>query len=452
MKTLIPSLLLLATASSAYALEYGGRNHFPYTWSIDEMPVRYDVADDGTVESHCQDSMEPGECYMFAEMAAEQWNNVDCAGAEATIIGLNDNVYDDDDGIISIVFEDPEGEMDDPATLAYAPCEDLSSTRVEINGLDYQLIEDCRIVFGEGKLFDSPEDIEAGCPQGGHSFLGTMTHEMGHSLGMAHTCEEGEICTDPEKLGAVMYWTGPECDTSGDTLTDLDKSNFQAMYGPYASFECSHEGTGGDILQKVPFELKCTISSDDLNDVTAVNWVFGDGGESQDISPTHTYTEPGNYTIQVTVEGQSEGCGEDGWSYNYRRVGYVTACDAVQGEFTYEHVDGLQYKMLNDSDVSVYGCISEIEWNVFEGDSASGQPIQSEIRAWEPVIEFPENGTYTVVMNLGGPGGTTAASLTIEAKSARGNNSGCSTVSAGLGAAGGLALLGIAATRRRRER
>jgi len=450
MKTLIPSLLLLGVSSSAMALEYGGRNHFPYTWSIDEMPVRYTVADDGSATSDCQLSMEPGECYQFAEQAAAQWSSVPCSGAEAVIDGVNDNESDDDDGIIQILFEDPEGEIDDPGTLAYAPCEELSPQRVEVNGLDYNLIEDCRIVFGAGKLFDSPDDIQAGCPQGGHSFLGTMTHEMGHSLGMAHTCEDGEVCTDPDKLSAVMYWTGPECDTSADILTDMDKGNFQAMYGPYASFECSRENEGGDILQTVPFDLNCTVVSTDLDDVTDVTWVWGDGSQSNELAPTHTYTEPGNYTIQVAVSGQSEGCGEDGWTYNYRRVGYVTACDAVQGEFTYEHVDGLQYQMLNDSDVSVYGCISEIEWNVYSGESASGKPIIEGIRAWEPVFEFPENGTYTVVMNLGGPGGTTAASLTIDAKSANARGGGCTTAT-GVGASGALALMGLVGLRRRRE-
>jgi len=452
MRTLLSCLFLLGASSSAFALEYGGRNHFNYTWSIEEMPVRYTVADDGTANSNCQASMEPGECYQFAERAAEQWSSVPCAGAEAVIDGVNDNSYDDNDGIIQVVFEDPEGELDDGGTtLAYAPCDYTFANKVEINGLEYFLIDDCKIVFGKEKIFDSPDDIEAGCPQGGHSFLGTMTHEMGHSLGMAHTCEDGEVCTDPDKLGAVMYWTGPECDTSADILTDLDTSNFQAMYGPYASFECSHEGAGGNILQPVPFELKCTIASDDLDDVTEVNWVFGDGGESQELSPTHEYTEPGNYTIQVTVEGQSESCGEEGWAYNYSRVGYVTACDAVQAVFSYEHVDGLQYRMLNDSDVSVYGCISEIEWNVFAGDSASGEPILADIRAWEPVIEFPENGTYTVVMNLGGPAGTTAASITLDAKSARGKGSGCNTAGAGLGVAGGLAMVGLLGLRRRQR-
>lgn len=450
MKTFLPALTLLLAASSAHAFEYGGRNHLGYVWTPENMPVLYNVADDGTPESDCQDSMEPGECWDFATQATEQWNNVPCVDIEAKVNEVIPNeVPDQNNAIVEIVFDDPHGEIGDPGTLAYAPSETDLGVKVEINGQTYSKIVDSRIVFGEGRNFDSPQDIEDGCPQGGHSFLGTMTHEMGHSLGMAHTCEEGEICTDPLRRGANMYWTGPECDTSGDRLNELDITNFQSLYGPYATFRCSHEDASGNILAVVPFDLKCAVESDSLADITGVTWSFGDGGSGDTKSITHTYTEAGNYSIQVTVNGQSDGCGAEGWEYDYSRVGYVTACDIVQGEFTYEHVDGLTYKMLNDSDVSVYGCISEIEWNVFEGDSASGEPIIAGVRAWEPEIEFPENGTYTIVMNLGGPAGTSGASLTIEAKSSRSGGS-CSTVG-GFGAAGALALVGLVGLRRRRD-
>jgi len=361
MKTLAPSLILLLTASNAFALDYGGRNHLGYVWTPENMPILYNVADDGTPDSECQDSMEPGECWEFATQATEKWNAVPCVDIEAkTNEVIPNEVVDADNAIVEIYFDDPGGEIDDPGTLAYAPSE-TDSTKIEINGLTYSRIVDSKIVFGEGRNFDAPEDIQAGCPQGGHSFLGTMTHEMGHSLGMAHTCEDGEICTDPVKRAANMYWTGPECDVSGDNLNELDIANFQALYGPYATFRCSREDASGDILAVVPFDLKCAVESDSLADITAVDWSFGDGGTGNDLSITHTYTEAGNYTVQVSVEGQSDGCGDEGWGYDFSRVGYVTACDIVQGEFTYEHDDGLVYKMLNESDVSVYGCISEIE-------------------------------------------------------------------------------------------
>jgi MYXO-CTERM domain-containing protein len=448
LKPIAPALALLMAATPAHALDYFGRNHLGYAWTPENMPVLYNVADDGTPDSECQDSMEPGECWDFAEQATLKWSSVPCVDIEAQINEVIPNeVNPAQNAIVEIYFDDPGGEINDPGTLAYAPSE-VDGVQVEINGLKYNRIADSKIVFGEGRNFDSPEDIEAGCPQGGHSFLGTMTHEMGHSLGMAHTCEEGEVCIDPLRLQANMYWTGPECDTSGDDLNDLDVENFQALYGPYATFRCSREDAAGRVLGVVPFELNCAVESESLGDITDVSWAFGDGATADTLSITHTYTEPGNYNVQLQVAGFSDGCGEEGWDYNFRRVGYVTACAPVQGEFSYEQGDGLVFQMLNESDVSVYGCISEIEWNVFAGESASGEPIISGLRAWEPEFELPEPGMYTVVMNLGGPAGTTGASLTIDARS-NGRDGGCTTASGGA-ASGLLGLFALFGLRRRR--
>jgi PKD repeat protein len=34
---------------------------------------------------------------------------------------------------------------------------------------------------------------------------------------------------------------------------------------------------------------------------TAWNWDFGDSTTSMDQNPTHTYSQPGNYTVNLTV-------------------------------------------------------------------------------------------------------------------------------------------------------
>ena len=67
----------------------------------------------------------------------------------------------------------------------------------------------------------------------------------------------------------------------------------------------------------------------------------------------------------------------------------------------------------------------------------------------DPSHTYAEAGEYTVVMNLGGPAGTTAAALTIEVKKTRGT--GCDTaVGAGsAGIAGALAGLLVLFRRRR---
>ena len=55
------------------------------------------------------------------------------------------------------------------------------------------------------------------------------------------------------------------------------------------------------------------------------SWDFGDGNASADQNPTHTYTAPGNYTVNLTV---SSGASSDTLS----RLGYITV--TVRGDVT----------------------------------------------------------------------------------------------------------------------
>jgi len=251
----------------------------------------------------------------------------------------------------------------------------------------------------------------------------------------------------------VMFWTSAPCETLVTPQTD-DIQGITPLYGPSAQFACSHRADedGNLAIGVVPFELKCVVASRDyLPDVETAEWTFGDGGLADGIQAEHEYTEPGNYTVSVTVHGTSEGCGEDGWDSIYRKVGYVRACGVPDVEFELDHYDGLQYQILNKSDVSVYGCVQDIAWEVYKGEKATGEPIAELFaKAWEPIIEFPEDGTYTIVGNVGGPAGTGAAMLTVDVYSHRGEGRACDSVgAAGLGGVGGLLILGLAAIRRR---
>jgi hypothetical protein len=115
-------------------------------------------------------------------------------------------------------------------------------------------------------------------------------------------------------------------------------------------------------------------------------------------------------------------------------------------EFTIEHVDGLTYALRNESDVSVYGCIYEIQWDVFQGDT-----IISSLNAWEPQITFPSEGDFKIVLNLGGPAGTGAAALTVTAEDYAGEGYGCNAVGGAVGGLGWLVGVGLVVARARRR-
>jgi PKD repeat protein len=58
----------------------------------------------------------------------------------------------------------------------------------------------------------------------------------------------------------------------------------------------------GDVLQGTA-PLAVAFHNDSTGQVTASAWNFGDGDTSNETHPSHTYTEPGLYTVTLTVSG-----------------------------------------------------------------------------------------------------------------------------------------------------
>jgi PKD repeat protein len=51
-----------------------------------------------------------------------------------------------------------------------------------------------------------------------------------------------------------------------------------------------------------PFTVEFT---DQSVDATSWKWDFGDGANSTEQNPTHTYTEPGQYTVTLLVSNEA---------------------------------------------------------------------------------------------------------------------------------------------------
>lgn len=417
----------------------------------------------------CEDSVRDARpedvnyCQEFMQYGHDAWKEqAACASITNEYVGENPNIgflrdfknytsYDDPgpDGDVTTRDDDNITDVGTLAVNLSRPGEQLFT----FNGKVYYRNTDSDIVFENDVNFATPEEIEQNCA-GRTDIRGVATHEVGHLYGMGHSCEEGDPCVDPALKEATMFWTAPNCSTGAGTLNEDDIEGITALYGPSASFACSHQISDSLALGVIPFDLKCSIVSEYREEITEVEWHWGDGsGDSTGLSASHTYTEPGNYTVEVSVTGEREACGEDGWSNEFRKVGFVRACGVPEPEFAVEHVDGLAYQMLNDTDVSVYGCYSNIEWQVYKGDKVDAGQMVEELTysGWDPTITFPEDGTYTVVLNLGGPGGTGAAMTTFDVKEHRGEGySACDTTS---GAAGtGLLLSGLVLLGLRRKR
>lgn len=458
--------------------------HTFQVWDEGDLPITwtYYAPTDGT---NLISSMDDEVVLDIVDQSFNLWvEDMPCAGLGASLSRTPSTeavpTWADDANVIS--FNNPD--VDD-GTLAYTRCEPGRTAYIK-DGNSYQFIEECDITFNGNYSWISNEDIDGGRCTGQTSLDAVATHEIGHLWGMAHSCDDPSddadqykpanvSCDTPVSDGttlqdAIMFWSVGPCDKGPEGgFTADDVEGLYALYGPSCAIrDVSTEfrgGTNPDDPFEVCFELACSEAEEPPHTVV---WNFGDGTTSEQYEDLtreidgeeveftgacHTYTDKGQFSISVEIDGSSETCGD--WSTDDIQTAKVTVCDAPEvaegfnGLFTWEHVDGLVYQMVNQVDTSVYGCVDSIIWEVYSGGSVSGEPIQ-QVGSWAPKIEFGSEGTYTVVLNVGGPGGVNAAQLTIDAVDQKGEGQGCS-------AAGGAAsLLGVfvglgAALRRRRD-
>lgn len=461
-------LLAITFSSTAFAW-----THLGHTWAPEDMPIPYHVSfcnedpDDG---SDCdvigEDSIEgvyvdadgdevadskdgePFEVWVTKAGFAE-WKTAPCTEFTTEFEGtVDDNMGFETWDTTHVTWDDPNDELAVgvlAATMTYPFTLSQGDYAFSKNGMSYWKAEDSDIVFNDNVDF-APDFAVSGQT----SMQSVMTHEQGHLLGLGHSCEEEDICNDAELKEATMYWASGPGDINGSTIGDDDQKSLMALYGPFATFSCSHELDPDDadtIAQgNIPFDLKCIIESENPAEIISAEWAWGDGSSDATTgNASHRYETDGNFTIETTFVGERDTC-EGQWDYSYRRIGYVRACDVPQPEFVIDHVDGMAYTLANETDVSVYGCIYEIQWDIFKGDT-----LVESINAWEPTVTFEEEGDYRVVLNIGGPAGTGAAEVSFNAYDHRGEGYSCSAIGAASGSLSWLFIVGASAAAFRRR-
>lgn len=442
---MLTTILLLTNNAMAW-------NHTGWLWSRDDLPLEWWMSD------NIEDSFDADYQEPMMQKSFDNWGEdgaAPCAQLTNQYMGVREGHHvqgpDSGDRLNTVYFDDPT-EINGGGALAVTYTVNTGELAFSRNGISYRYAADSDIVFSQNVAWGETEDIDNGICENEYAVEGTATHEIGHLWGMAHSCEEDDVnsgnCDGDELYDAVMFWTGGPCEVGDADLNEDDVEGITALYGPYAEFSATTETRGG-----VPLEVCFDLSSNSA--ITEAEWNYGDG-EVETLNDTelcHTYTEQGQYTINVTIRGESDDCGE--WEYTERERALVVVCEqpkaaeGFDGLFTYEELptentpeDGLvRVQMINQADTTVYGCIEQAQWDVFKGDKL----VQS-AKAWSPKLDLDEDSTYRVVLNLSGPGGVYAEEITVKTGSA----SGCSAL--GSGAAFSGALLGLLAVGFRRRR
>lgn len=433
---MITALLLLTSPALAY-------KHTGYIWDVDNgaFPIPW----------YMQDTEEPDLPGVdlvndVLQRSWDQWETAPCAGVSDSYKGTaNNTCADNQDGLTTFHWDDPCDEMS-PGILAWTTYNISGNTKPQ-GGKTYRLFLDADITFNNDVSWGMVEDMEASC-LAEQDVIGTAVHEIGHLYGLGHSCDQGEVCSDELLKTATMFWSGGTCDTSGATINQDDIDGITALYGVQVSFEATGDRYGGTPL-KIGFEIE---ADDESVEVISAEWRFGDGGTSTELNPTHEFVAQDQYTVSVDYVFFNEECGEV--ESREVKLGYIIACEppavaeGAPGFFQMGHVDGLQYQAYNHSDVTTYGCIDEIAWNAYKGTSvadATEANLVLSANAWAPILEFPADGSYVVVMTVGGPGGVVASSMVVNTADV--GSGGCNSAPG----AAGLGLVGLLALRRRRR-
>jgi hypothetical protein len=439
---MISALLLPLLASQpAHAWRHTG-----WAWDRDLFPMEWYLGDVS------EDSL-PEDILVNPEILEAAWAHWEveapCATLSTIYMGVREGnrTGKDDDDVNTIYFDDPAGTAGS-GILGVTYTTPTSDVAFTLSGDTYVYAKDSDIVFNDNIDWASNEDIANNCAQE-YALEAVATHEIGHLWGLGHSCEEGELCPELDKRSATMYWSIGPCSTYQSVLKSDDIAGITALYGPYASFYSDSKRSGG-----APLEVCFEIEMDDEGEGFEIEWDFGDDGDDSTSTETttpvcHTYTEAGQFSVKMTVTGTQDECGE--WNHQQRELAFVTVCntpkpaEGFDGLFTYESGEDFTYQMVNQVDTSVYGCIEQIRWDVFKGDSE--EPMKS-VSAWSPKIDFEEAGDYRVVLYVGAPGDLVAADeLLVKVKEIGG--AGCASAPASSGIFG--LLIGLAGLLVRRQ-
>jgi PKD repeat protein len=198
----------------------------------------------------------------------------------------------------------------------------------------------------------------------------------------------------PGTYEATLRVTGP-----GGTSNVSKQITVSSPSAPIAAFTPSQ--TSGNA------PLSVTFNNQSQGQVTSYAWDFGDGGSSNQTSPTHTFTAEGTYNVILQATGPG---GTD------TAVQQITVSDpqvaAPQASFQASQTNVDIPQIVTFTNTSS-GQVNQYLWD-FNGDGTTDRVTED--RATSPVFEYITPGTYTVSLTATGEGGQDTTTVEITAR------------------------------------
>jgi len=232
----------------------------------------------------------------------------------------------------------------------------------------------------EVSVTDTSAHSEAGLPV--YAFNGTTYtgfSKTTNSSGVAtFTLPLGEYRFRADKNG-TQFWSGTanHCPVPGCTAVTLSLSG--PALPPVADF------TAMPFTGVIPLTVTFTNNS---TRATTFVWTFGDGETTTAISPAHTYTQAGEYTVTLMATGP------DG-SHTLTRTHSITAFEPVVANFSASPLTGRAPLTVTFSNNSTGA--TDYVWDFGTGAT---------LTVISPTYTYAQPGVYTVTLTANGPGGS----------------------------------------------
>ena len=190
--------------------------------------------------------------------------------------------------------------------------------------------------------------------------------------------------------GTTYYFAVSAYDSANTTESSYSNevSTTTAAAAPVANFSATP--TSGT----APLAVSFTDTS--TGNITNRTWTFGDGSNGSGQTALKSYTNPGTYTVSLTVTGP-------GGSDTITKTGLVSVTAAAPvANFSASTTSGSAPMTVNFNDTSG-GNITSRSWNFGDGSTSTTQ---------NPSHTYDAAGTYTVALTVTGPGGSNTKTRT----------------------------------------
>jgi PKD repeat protein len=173
--------------------------------------------------------------------------------------------------------------------------------------------------------------------------------------------------------------------TDNDGIVDRDEVAVNVMNLP------PHASAGADQIVNedgpVTFDASGTTDSPSDQLTLTYSWDFVDGATGSGISPVHVYSNPGTYTVELTVMDDNGASDSDTMKVTVNNAPPVAdaGSDQTASEDQPVFFSGQGYDTPSDEPTLTY------QWDFGDGTEGFGK---------NPVHRYTEYGTYTVILNV----------------------------------------------------